>query len=210
MRKTTRKPIALGVAFALVAALGVGATLAWLTDKTDEVKNTFTVGDVDIDLYEHELDSTGKALSETETRKGESGYKLIPGTDLPKDPTVVVKGGSEACWLFVKIDESNWPAFKEADGATLKVSYEIASGWTPLDGADGVYYREALATLDGADDSYGVLDGDEVRVSDTLTKGEMDQITSPLTLSFTAYAVQKENVDSAADAWNALFPQQGA
>ena len=53
MRKKSK---ALVVAMcALVLALGVNATLAWLTDKTDEVENTFTVGDINITLQEHKL-----------------------------------------------------------------------------------------------------------------------------------------------------------
>ena len=42
------------VAIVLVAAVGVGATLAFLTDSTKEKVNTFTVGNVDIELTENE------------------------------------------------------------------------------------------------------------------------------------------------------------
>ena len=40
------------VALVLVLCCAVGGTLAWLTDTTDPVTNTFTVGDIDIDLTE--------------------------------------------------------------------------------------------------------------------------------------------------------------
>ena len=97
----------------------VGGTLAWLTDQTDEVKNTFTVGDINIGLTETTAD-----------------YKMVPGNTIAKDPTVTVKANSEACWLFVQVTEST----------DLKdfITYAIAEGWTALPGVDGVYYREGF------------------------------------------------------------------
>ena len=50
--RNTRKPVFALLAVALVAALGVGATVAWLSDKTATVTNTFTMGEVDITLVE--------------------------------------------------------------------------------------------------------------------------------------------------------------
>ena len=50
-----KKKIWLSVAaLALVLCCAVGGTLAWLTDKTEPVKNTFTIGDINIDLSESE------------------------------------------------------------------------------------------------------------------------------------------------------------
>lgn len=46
MNKKVRNRILLAVSAVLLACLSVGATLAYLTDTTDEVKNTFTVGNV--------------------------------------------------------------------------------------------------------------------------------------------------------------------
>ena len=75
----------------LILVIGaVGGTLAWLTDKTDPVTNTFTVGNVDITLAE----TTGKT------------YKMVPGQTITKYPKVTVEAGSEECWLFVKIEKS--------------------------------------------------------------------------------------------------------
>ena len=50
-RKQRNRRIAMTVALVLVVALAsIGGTIAWLTDKTDPVVNTFTTADVDIDL----------------------------------------------------------------------------------------------------------------------------------------------------------------
>ena len=170
------------LALVLVIGCVAGGTVAWLVATTDTVTNTFTYGNIDIALAE----STG------------TSYKIIPGTDIKKDPKVTVKGGSEACWLFVKVEESG-------TFVAEKVTYAIADGWKALPGAEGVYYREVAAVTE--DTAFSVLEGDQITVSDTLTKGDIKDIaaTNP-TLKITAYAVQKENIDTAADAWAKVTP----
>ena len=121
--------------------------------------------------------------------------------DIAKDPKVTVKDGSEACYLFVKIDEANWPTFTETDG-TKKISYAVKTGtdgWTALEGQTGVYYREVGAVT--ADTTFDVLDGNKVIVRNTLTKEDINGITAKPTLTFTAYAVQKDGITSVTDAW---------
>ena len=164
----------------LCAILAVGSTLAWLSTKTDRLVNTFTYGDINITL--------GETPAE---------YKMIPGNDIAKDPKVTVVAGSEDCWLFVKVEES--------DNFDNFMTYGIADGWTALTGVDGVYYREVAAGEAGT--PYSVLAGDKVSVKDTVTKDMLnaDDYTDP-TLTFTAYAVQKDNVTSAAAAWAIANP----
>lgn len=165
------------VAVVLVLCCAIGGTLAWLTDKTDSVVNTFTVGDINIELTESE----------------NLNLKMVPGNTITKDPKVTVKDGSEACWLFVKVEKSaNFDSF---------MTYEMADGWTALPDVTGVYYREVAATTAATD--FSVLKDNSVLVKDGVTKtmlNGLDETTFP-TLTFTAYAVQKDNVNSAADAW---------
>jgi predicted ribosomally synthesized peptide with SipW-like signal peptide len=177
------------LALVLVIGCAVGGTVAWLTAKTDAVVNTFTYGDINITLGE----TTG------------SDYKIIPGVDIAKDPKVTVKKDSEACWLFVKVEEENWPTFTESDG-TRKVKYGIADGWTALTGETGVYYREVGAVT--ADTSFDVLAGNVVTVSEELTKAEVNSITAENQpkLTFTAYAVQKDGIADADTAWTKANP----
>lgn len=172
------------LALVLVFGCAVGGTFAWLTAKTDAVVNTFTYGDINIGLAE----TTGNA------------YKIVPGVDISKDPKVTVTAGSEACWLFVKVEEKDWPAFKETDEKTAKIDYKIASGWTALEGVSGVYYREVGAVNE--DTSFEVIKGNVITVSENLTKAEVNTVvTVHPELTFTAYAVQKDGVTSAAAAW---------
>lgn len=173
------------VMLALVLALGcaVGGTIAWLTKTTDPVVNTFTYGNIDITL--------------TETVPENRQAKIIPGKDIPKDPKVTVKANSETCYLFVKVVE---------DGTFVanKVTYDIANGWQPVPNETNVYWREVSANA--ANQDFPVLKDNKVTVSNTLTKADIKDITTDPTLTFTAYAVQKENVKDVATAWALVKP----
>lgn len=175
--KNKKKTIGIIMAVVLLIAASVLGTLAWLTDKTDSITNTFTVGNIDIDLDETTED-----------------YLIVPGVDIEKDPLITVKANSEACYLFVKIEEANWP--------DSGLSYAIATGWTALAGEPGVYYREVAQNA--ADQEFAVLDNDEVIVSADLTKENIEAMDPAPTLTFTAYAVQQAGSANAAAAWAKL------
>lgn len=172
------KTLIVALAVMLVIGCAVGGTLAWLTDTTDPVTNTFTVGNINISLAETKTD-----------------FKMVPGATIGKDPKVTVKAGSEACWLFVQVTES--------DNLGSFISYTVDSNWTALSGVSGVYYREVAAAT--ADVEFSVLTNNQVTVKDTVTKAMMDAITNQTatapTLTFKAYAVQKAGVASATEAW---------
>lgn len=176
--------LVLVLALALIVGVAGGATFAWLTAKTDPVVNTFTYGDINIELKE----TTG------------SDYKIIPGVNIDKDPKVTVKKDSEACWLFVKVEE-------EGTFVANKVTYSVDDGWTQGDGTkipENVYYRAVDAVT--TDTDFAVLKDNKIYVSEELTKGDIQSITTKPTLTFTAYAVQKDGMDTAAAAWAAANP----
>ena len=193
VRELSGKLVVAMLAVTLLIGCAIGGTVAWLTAKTDPVVNTFTYGDINITL--------------TENKPADRQAKIIPGVDIEKDPKVTVNANSEACYLFVKIKEENWPTFMEADGKNKKVSYGIATGWEPLAGQAGVYYREVDAAAAKTGASYYILKGDTtypnglVTVSENLTKAEVNGITTQPKLTFTAYAVQKDGIADAATAW---------
>lgn len=183
-----KKTIALIVCLTLIIGCAIGGTIAWLTDTTGPVTNTFTAGDVNITLAESEnLD-----------------LKMVPGNTIAKDPKVTVKANSEACWLFVKVEKStNYSTYLE--------EYVMATGWTALTGVDGVYYRAVDAS--DSDQVFTVLASKEgyadgyVVVKESVTKTDLENVkTNAPTLTFTAYACQKDNVNTAADAWAKVQP----
>ena len=175
-----KKKLTTVLAIVLVVALSVAGTYAYLTDKTGPVVNTFTVGNVNIDLTE----GTGEF------------YKMVPGTTIEKNPKVTVKADSEACWLFVKVEKSaNFADF---------LTYDMAEGWTALDGVNGVFYRQVAAS--GTAQDFAVLANDTVTVKPDVTKDMMDAIekgtAAKPTLTFTAYACQTAGFENnAAGAW---------
>ena len=183
----------------------IGGTLAWLTNKTDEVKNTFTVGNIDIDLTEtFNKDSDDKDGNDSWEKK------MVPGWTLSKDPKVTVDKNSEDCWLFIKVEESSDPKLDDY------IAYAIAEDWKQLKNGstpvDGVYYRKITGdsvkgtaltilgagswtdtknTTDEEDDVTYPWNENKVLVKPTVTKAMMDELeTEQPTLTFTAYAVQ--------------------
>lgn len=188
-RTVSIKIAALIAAIVLVIGCTAGGTVAWLVSKPKPIVNVFTVGNINA------------TLTETKTE-----FKIVPGVDIDKDPVATVTANSEDCYLFVKLTEKNWPAFTEADNTTRKVEYKIAQGWTELE--DGVYYR-VVTKSDTEDQSYPVLKDNKVTVSNTLTKenaNDMDlaiKKTGAPELTVAVYAMQKEGMGSAAEAWAA-------
>lgn len=183
-RSVSSKTFIAMLALVLVIGCAVGGTVAWLVSSTNAVVNTFTYGDINITLGE----TTG------------ADYKIIPGVDISKDPKVTVKKDSEACWLFVKVEEAG-------TFVANKVTYSIADGWTKGDGTNipaNVYYREVSAVTANTD--FYVLKDNKVSVSEDLTKEEIKNITTQPTLTFTAYAVQKDGIADAATAWAKAVP----
>ncbi len=182
-RKSVLKIALIACAACLLICSIVGGSIAWLMTKTNPVVNVFTIGDINITLTE----TTGAT------------YKMMPGKFLDKDPALTVKAGSEDCWVFVKIDESQFAALSDF------IEYTVDPIWTPLDGVAGVYYMEADYSAD--DQVFNIIDGKTVKVKDTVTKdmlSELDSTNYPK-LTFTGYAVQRDAnigaIDTAAEAW---------
>ena len=168
----------LALTLVLAAYWAVGGTAAWLAAKSDPIASTFTFGDINITL--------------TETDHQEQ-TKIIPGVDIKKDLRVTVQADSVDCWLFVRVKETG--TFVPG-----KVTYAIADGWIKGNGIpEGFYYREVSAAT--TDSVFSVLKGDKITVSKTLTKADIQSIVNDPTLTFTAYAVQKEGINTAAEAW---------
>lgn len=110
------KPLALLLALTLLLGCAIGGTIAWLTSETTDVQNTFTVGDINIELNESEIDNDRNR-----------SYNFVPGDTLPKDPKVTVQPNSEACYLFVKVTVDNNSVANPALSTILH--FDIADGW---------------------------------------------------------------------------------
>ena len=195
-----KKAFALFLALALVVGGVVGGTVAWLTATSATVTNTFTVGDINIELTETwNTDANNDGDNDCWTAKA------VPGVEYAKDPKVTVKAGSEACWLFVKISESN--NTMTVNGESVRIAdFAIATGWKPVDGHAGYYYRAVTAS--DKDQPFNVFTGKTgfengyVTINENVTKGQITTANQP-TITITAAAVQKEGVSEPA-AWEKL------
>ena len=183
--KNTKKMVALLLALVLMLGCVIGGTIAYLIDKTTTITNTFTSSDVKI------------TLSET-APTDKTAIKMVPGLVIEKNPIVTVAEGSEDCYLFVKVEKEN--QFDKY------MTYGIAGGWTELTTGSGIYWRTAKAN-----DSFAILAGigtytnGAVQVIPTIGKTEMTAANAAKpSLSFTAYAIQLNNLPegaTAATAW---------
>jgi len=189
-KSVSMKVVILLLAVVLLIGGAVGGTLAWLIASTNTVTNTFTVGDIDIDLTETVNGESQSALTSAVTN---DGFKMVPGTDLSKDPKVTVKANSEDCWLFIKVTAANGVALSGQSTDEDYITYTMADEWTAVPNNDGVYYRSV--TTSNADQSFEVLKNNQVHVLDTVTKAMMKTAeTQKPSLAFIAYAIQSEGL----------------
>lgn len=188
--KSKKKIVTLVLCAVLLVAGSVMGTMAWLTSQTEVVKNTFSVGNVTITLDETDVNEYG--VKESDTPVQGNDYKLIPGHNYIKNPTVHVDASSEPCWVFVEV--TNGIAAYEAATNTIADQME-ANGWTPL---EGNVYAYAGATVPG---------GKDLPVFGTFTIANNAEIPESFngTVTIKAYAVQADNFATAAAAWAASF-----
>lgn len=172
----------------------VGTSVAWLSSTTDTVVNTFTYGDINIKIEETD---TG----DNDNNEFTNSYKMLPGNKITKDPKITVLANSEDSYLFVEIKESE--NFKDF------MKYELVEGWTLVEGTENVYVREV--TKSDKNQEFFVLKDNTVTVLESVTKAMLNDLdkdgqTNYPTLSFTAYAVQRDSkieaIDTAVEAWS--------
>lgn len=118
---TKRKIMMLSLALCMVAILAIGGTLAYFTD-TETATNVFTVGGVDITLFESEVrpedDAEGfpgyvDADGDDRTVTENTYASLLPGSYICKDPTVTNVGETDA-YIRVSIKHNNQDAIFNA------------------------------------------------------------------------------------------------
>ena len=199
MKKKILKVLALVACAVLLVVGSIAGTLAFLTDKTDAVKNTFTVGKIDITLDETDVDLYG--VADGTARVTENKYKLIPSHNYVKDPTIHVTAGSEVCYLFVKVENG----IKNIEATDNTIADQMATNWTVIDAANGIYaYNKTVDARDGAQD---------ITVFSSFTIGDDANVANYVDakVNVTAYAVQADGFADAVEedgvvaVWNATF-----
>lgn len=102
-----KKIVSLCLCVALLAVAVIGGTLAYFTDVTDDVKNTFTMGKVKITLDEAEValgDDGNYDPKDNRVQKNDyTDSNIVPGKVFPKDPTIHVEKDSEESYLYLDL-----------------------------------------------------------------------------------------------------------
>ena len=173
-----KKIICLFLCAVMLVTGSIAGTLAYLSARTETLTNTFTYGNVAIELHEPE---TGD--------QQEYKFKIVPGTNIPKDPTITVSPDGENCYLFAKLSKTAW------DNG---LSYDFVSGWENVSGAgsdtEQVIYQKVNRSHDSQ--TYKILANDEIIVDKEIKATE----NTP-TLAITAYAIQDDGNLTPEEAW---------
>ncbi len=190
-----KKVLAMVTALALVAVVGIGATLAYFTDKAD-IQNVITMGHVDINLTENkvEKDADGEYVPVGETELTEEGLTfedVVPGQTVPKNPTITVEEDSENCYVRATVTVESQDIDKDVlDLLTKKLTDQIlstaGSNWTYNDKDGYFYYGSELKAAEKA-----------VLFETVTIPGEWDNAVADKSFSIkiAAEAVQSKYVD---------------
>ena len=189
----SKKTLVIILALTVTMVTAAGGTLAFLYG-TQNVKNTFTYDDIQIDLEETDTGLDPDQNPDT------NQYPMLPGQPIHKDPKVTVYAGSLDCWLFVELTES----WNFAD----YLAYTVADGWEPLEGVPGVFCRAVDTSSESQ--TFPVIKDDLIYMKASVTLGQLATLTDAdyPTLAIKAYAIQRsaaiEETATAQAAWALL------
>lgn len=183
------------LSLALVAVIGVGATLAYFTDKTDVKNNVLTTGMVDITLTD-----TSDSEKATETETGIFFDEVMPGDLLDKNVYITVDKDSAPAYVgaFVSVDYSHFGRPEAYDVMGLVNDAMMRAGtmnnwntyYVSVGGTDGVLYvYNQVVEPDDANDV--VLDlFSDIQIPTTWGN---DFAASSFGINVQAFAAQAEN-----------------
>jgi len=180
-------------------------TYAYQVYTQDTIKNTFTIGDVSVKLYEK---------GDTDNFTEGKSYTLERGTLYEKNMVVNVSANSEDCFVYIVMQNDLAPIEAEKSNPTMgnqnvvkytPVATQISdNGWTERATQSSdikIYWKEIDVSTDAGELDFMTefrtkesFDYDDVRKEDN----------TPPVMSFTLYAVEKGSMEEA-DAWVQLI-----
>ncbi len=222
--KTGKKALLMTLCAVLLIVASVMGTVAYLTS-SDTVTNTFTVGNVKITLDEAKVDEYGVAASPA-VRVDANTYKLLPGHEYTKDPTVTVVKGSEESYIRMLVTVSDidalkaaFPVAKYADfyNGNIFLLQKLVTGWDSAvwvstnvvnEKTDGscVYEFRYKTTVDASKATADtVLEPlfETIVIPDTVDGTALAELNN-VKIIVTAEAIQADGFATAADAYDAL------
>lgn len=149
---------------ALVAVIGVGATLAYFTDKTEVKTNVFTTGNVDVELIDEafKVDEDEIWTYEKNEKGGYDYSNVMPGDQIGKNVAVAIQEGSQDCYVAIQVTITNEsdPEGLETDMKPLYDQIIAASeqrGWLRAESGAGslvFYYPHAISANSAENTAY--------------------------------------------------------
>lgn len=168
--KHTKKILALALSIAVVASIAAAGTLAYLTSTSETVANTFTMGNIDIELREHELQADGSLDMDKEVTENEY-TRVMPGMQMNKDPFVRVNANSEDCYLYAFV--YNGLNATVADAAELNVDSSV---WDVVDTQDNITLYRLKYIVPASDAAQNFTVFDVVTMNPDLTAEDMEAL----------------------------------
>lgn len=187
-----KKTATLIVSLVLIAAVAIGATLAYFTDK-DSKSNVITMGKVDISLTENSTDDNAVI--------GEQGItfsNIVPGDNISKVPTVNVADDSEKAYIRVRVSA-------DLSGLTQAAAQDEEKLLSTLDINKSDWEKVRVEVSSGVFDTYYYYQGNSGIVNPGESKTLFQHVKVPETwgneyangsfsLKITAEAVQADNL----------------
>ncbi len=220
--KTAKKAMLMTLCAIILVVATVFGTMAYLTS-TDEVENTFTVGNVKITLDEAKVNTNGSPVEGADRVKANE-YKLMPGHTYTKDPTIHVDAASEDCFIRAKVTLTNakeWIAIatKYADNKVENIIKGTDDNiwWVSQPAVDEtantvtytfVYKNESHTDELGkriwtSTDSKDLVLFNEIAIPGGLTNDELKSVGASK-ITVVAEAIQADGFKNADEAWAAF------
>jgi len=210
-------------AIVLLLVFVVGGAIAYFTD-TDSQTNTFTIGNVDIDLKEPNWDYaiTNSATNTNSNNMPDDAEDMMPGESVAKDPTIYNLSTKNPAYVFAKVEVPCTTIVAPATSAVELFTYTINTGWTELTSAavactnggtaTHVYYYGSSGTLTPLAKTNDPVNNptptssavfSTITLRGTLKQAEIPDIDQSKTVEVSAYGIQTEGLASTApaDVW---------
>lgn len=207
-----KKILAISLVVSLVAVAALGVTLAYFTD-TGKVDNTFTVGNIAIELSESVANDGEQAQTITEAIGAFEYEAIVPGDSLTKAPLIANTGDNDA-YVFMKLTMSDASAIGSmladlqaaVDAHIINFDYSSAGAWqfisNTVEGDNRVIwigYKTVLAPGTSTSDPFTTIN-----IPTDLTAADFSDIGEDFTLTVEAHAIQADNIADLTAAFTAL------
>lgn len=185
-----KKTIIRLTAIVAIASIIAGFTLAYLTDVTSAKTNTFTASNgIDIQLAEplwDNLNYDGTGAGVTAALGQTLANNIVPGRNIPKNPSVKNASDLESVWVAIKLTYSGAAASFDSIDEFAYIDFDL-TGWEAKDDTNTIFYfKTQLAPGGNTSELFNSVLIDSTADNDDVKSFNIEII---------GYAIQAEGVD---------------